>query len=150
MNTYQIKIVSLRNSVILIFVLLTIFIGGIILFNDIVKQIPTIIFILLAMTIAYFSWQKFVTGRTEWTIDKAGIYMTWIKQFYFSSEDDIKLKWNEIESIKQGFDPNYYTLKIKFISGEKIKFYHDNLTTKDDFKEFIKILNQTFSEMRVS
>ena len=96
------------------------------------------------MTIAYFLWQRFVTARTEWSIDNNGINMTWIKQFSFNHKDGITLKWNEIESIKRGFEPNYYSLKIKLVTGQKIKFYHDTLTTRDDFDQFIKTLNQTF------
>jgi hypothetical protein len=105
---------------------------------------------LVSMTIAYFLWQRFVTARTEWTIDNSGINMTWIKQFPFNHKDDLTLKWNEIESIKRGFDPNYYSLKIKLVTGQKIKFYHDTLTTRDDFDQFIKTLNQTFVTERHS
>lgn len=95
-------------------------------------------------------WQRFVTGRTEWTIDSSGIQVKWVKQFYLSNNEDINLKWNEIESISRGFDPNYYNLKIQRTSGQKIKFYHDTLTTKDDFKEFIKNLHQTFNKMKAN
>jgi len=104
----------------------------------------SILLTLGSMIIAYFLWQRFVTARTEWTIDKNGISMTWVRQFSFSHKDDISLKWNEIESIKRGFDPNYYNLKIRLVNGRKIKIYHDTLTTRDDFNQFIKILNQTF------
>jgi hypothetical protein len=82
-----------------------------------------------------------VTAKTQWTINDDGIYMTWIKQFAFTHNDDITIKWNEIESISRGLDPNYYNLKIKLISGQTIRFYHDTLTTRDDFQEFLKALN---------
>ncbi len=93
----------------------------------------------------YFFWQHFVTARTEWTIDSDGISMIWVKQFAFTNKENINLKWDEIASIKRGFDPNYYNLKIKLVSGKKIKIYHDTLTTRDDFTKFITSLNQTFN-----
>ncbi len=100
------------------------------------------------MTIAYFLWQRFVIARTEWKMDNNGISMTWTKQFSFSHKDDITLKWNEIESIKRGFDPNYYNLKIKLVTGEKMKFYL--LTTRDDFNPFIETLTQTFIDKKAT
>jgi hypothetical protein len=148
MIKYQIKLVSQKNSIFIVVILLTLFIGGAMLFKGSNKQFPTIMVVLSLMAISYFLWQKFVTGKTEWTIDKDGVYMTWVRQFYFNNKQDINLKWNEIESISRGFDPNYYTLKIKLVSGKKIRLYHDTLTTKDDFKEFIKTLNQTFNDRK--
>ena len=101
------------------------------------------------MIIAYILWQKFVTARTKWSIDDNGISIIWIKQFAFAHKEDITIKWNEIENISRGFDPNYFILKIKLVSGKKIKFHHDVLTTKDDFKEFLKTLRTNINNQKV-
>lgn len=99
--------------------------------------------------ITYFLWQKFVTGRVEWRIDEEGIYMRWIKHFAYNKKDDISLKWSEIKKIYQGLDPQYDTFKIELLSGTKFKFYHDNLTTRDDYAEFKKELYQIFNEKKI-
>lgn len=100
----------------------------------------------LFMAIAYFLWRNFVTGRTEWTINESDVSMKWIKQFGFTKKSDLSIRWTEIKNISPGLDPLYDTLKIKLASGEKIKFYHDTLTTGDDYKEFEKVLYQFFNE----
>jgi hypothetical protein len=151
MISYKIKIVSQINAIILVIILLAIFIGGIVLFVPHGLHRPfSILLTLVSMAIAYSLWQRFVTARTEWTIDNNGIHIAWIKQFAFHHKDDITLEWSEIESIKRGFDPNYYNLIIKLLSGRKIKFYHDTLTTGDDFNQFIKALDQAFLTERYS
>jgi hypothetical protein len=147
MTTYRIKIVSQTNAIILIILLLTIFIGGVILFiPQGLSSSLAVTAMIVSVTITYFLWQQLVIGRTEWTVDSTGISMTWVRQFSFTNKEDINLKWNEIESIGRGSDPNYYNLKIRLVSGQKLKFYHDTLTTRDDFKDLIKALNQNFAE----
>jgi len=147
MNTYKIKLVSQTNAMLLIMILLATLFGGIFLFVP--QGLPKPLSITITFTgfiIAYVLWQKFVTGRTEWTINKDGINMIWVKHFAFTNNKDIFIGWNEIKSISRGFEPQYYNLKIELISGEIIRFYHDTLTTKDDFQEFLTALNAKHSE----
>jgi hypothetical protein len=142
-TTYNIKVVSQTNAIIIVFISLAIFMGGIfVLFpHGIHNEGLSILLVAISFTIVYFVWQIFVTAKTQWTINDDGICMTWIKQFAFTHNDDITIKWNEIESISRGLDPNYYNLKIKLVSGQTIRFYHDTLTTRDAFQEFLKALN---------
>jgi hypothetical protein len=150
MMTYNIKLVSPAYSIIL-FILLFIVLSACVslIIPIIVSQSFAIIFILVYITISYFLWQQLVTGRTEWAIDNDGFSLNWIKQFAFTKKPDISLKWNEIESISRSFDPNYYKLNIKLTSGQTIKFYHDSWA-RDDFKELIITLNETFSESKTT
>jgi hypothetical protein len=151
MNTYKIKIVSQTNAIILVTFLLIVFIGGVFLFIPHgLSHFLAVTVTFVSMTITYFLWQHVVTGRTEWTVDSNGISITWVKQYSFATKADINLKWEEIESIGRVFDPNYYNLKIKLVSGQKFNFFHDTLTTRDDFKELIKALNQTFAESKAT
>jgi hypothetical protein len=142
-TTYNIKVVSQKNAIIIIFLSLAIFMGGILIFfpHGIHNEGLSILLVAISFTIIYFIWQAFVTARTRWTINDDGISMTWIEQFAFTNNEDIDIKWNEIESISRGLDHNYYNLKIKLVSGQTIRFYHDTLTTRDDFKQFLKALN---------
>lgn len=148
MTTYRVKFVSLKNSVILILSLLFIF--AIILFGFFPRGIhPKFVSILCTvfiMTISWLLWQRFVTGRTTWEIDKNKIEINWVKKFAWTNNANVNLKWEEIKSITRGLDPNYYILKIKLVSGKTIRFIHDPLVTKDDFGEMLKVLYQVLNE----
>jgi hypothetical protein len=101
--------------------------------------------VFVVAVIAYFLWQLFVTGRTLWTVDDNEIKIVWTRRFILTSGLDTVIKWSEIEDISQGLDPKYYNLKIKLVSGDTLKYFHDNLTTRDDFEEMLKTLYQTLS-----
>ena len=58
---------------------------------------------------------------------------------------DISLKCAEIMNISKGPDANYYHLKINLRSGERLSFFHDYLTTRDDFKELLVALEEKFN-----
>lgn len=152
MATYKIKLVSQANAIVLIIILLSIFICGVLLFipHGLKNNGLSILFTFLAMTVAYFLWQRFVTGRTEWIIDDNRISIIWTRKFTLSGSSDFSLKWSEIEKISKGLDPQYYNLKIELVNGEIITFYHDNLTTRDDFDELLKILHQTFNNKKAT
>lgn len=145
MKTYNVKFVSQAHSIALIFLLLVTFFVIAARFFPIQDKFVSVLVIIVFAIIAYLSWQKFVTGRTEWTIDEDGITMKWIKPFAFNDSKDLTLAWEEIENIRQGPDPQYDTIKIDTISGETFKFYHDNLTTRDDYEEFKKLLYDNFN-----
>lgn len=142
MTTYNIKIVSQANAIILIVFSLVVFIGGAFIFfpHGLHNEGLSLLLVAVSFTIVYLFWQLFVTAKTKWTIDDDGINMTWVKQFPFNHNDDIAIKWSEIESVSRGADPNYYNLKIKLVSGQTLRFYHDTLTA-DDFQAFLKALN---------
>ena len=148
MTTYKIKLVSQTNSIILVFSFLTIFIGGAFLIapHGVQNKINALLVVFLLITLACYLWQKFVTGRTEWTLDNTGVHVVWTKKFMFADNKDFMIKWDEIEKISKGFDPNYYGLTIKLVSGQTIRFYHDTFTTRDDFGEFIEVFKQTLNE----
>ena len=150
MITYNIKLASPGNSVILLILLFAIASGCVSLIIPIMASQPfAIIFILVYVTLSYFLWQQIVTGRTEWMIDSDGFSLNLTKQFAFTKKPDISFKWNEIESIRRSFNPNYYKLKITLTSGQTFKFYHDSWA-KDDFKALILTLNETFSASKTT
>lgn len=151
--TYKVKLVSQANAIGLIITLLVIFFSGAGLFlpsHGLQNGGLSILLTSLIVIITYILWQIFVTGRTEWTIDEREINIVWTKKFILSDRKDMNLKWVEIENISRGFDPKYYNLKIKLTSGETIKFFHDNMTTRDDFEEMLKSLYQTFNTKKAT
>ena len=95
--------------------------------------------------IAIFLWQKLVIGWTEWQVDKNRITISWTKKFAFSNINDYVFEWKDIEKIWKGMDTNYYNLKFKFTTGQKITFYHSSFG-KDDFNDLLEILNQILDE----
>jgi hypothetical protein len=143
MAVYKVKLVSQKNSIVLIVVLLFLFFCS-------TKVIPTglpdliIVFLILVDgIIAYFMWQFIVTGRTEWEIDDDIIRIRWVKPFLMSGRnaDDI-IDWSDIENISRGPDPNYYTLIILLSNGQKIRFFHSSLTTRDDFGKMMEFMDR--------
>lgn len=144
MQPYKIKLVSLTNSVVLIVTLMAAFIGGVMVFIPHGDHDPISAWVVVGscMILAYLLWQRFVTGRTEWTIDEDEIHIVWSKKFMFADCKDIVLKWDQVKNISKGMDTNYYNLKIKLTSGRTIRFYHDNMTTRDDFDQCLTALYQ--------
>lgn len=133
---YNVKFVSQIN--IILFLLFAI-IYYLIVFNlftpldGLKDETKAISITITEFVILYFLWQKFVTGRTEWTIDDSCISINWIKKFPLLDNKNLILKWEEVENITDRSDPNYHTLRITLIDGQVIKFYHDNLTTRDNY-----------------
>ncbi|MCU7551358.1 hypothetical protein OCK74_19710 [Chitinophagaceae bacterium LB-8] len=151
MKTYNIKIISQRNSIILIALLLSIFIGGrLMLLPKSINQGLAILLTALVAVISYLLWQKLVTGKTEWTLDDTGLQVIWMKQFAFTHIEDIRLSWSDIDSFSDKADLNYHTFKIKLRSGQTVKFYHDNLTTGDDYKQFTEDFALLFKAMQAA
>jgi hypothetical protein len=144
MTVYKVKLVSQKNSIVLILCLLTCFFGIIKIFsNTPVNQHYLIIIVCIIIPVSLLSWQLFVTGRSEWTLDNDLIRIHWTKPFTLSNDiEDITILWSDIEKIYRGPDPNYYTLKIRLLNGIVVKFYHDNLTMRDEFNELVTALNE--------
>jgi hypothetical protein len=140
--------VSQTNAAVLIVLVLMIFIGGVFLFAPQGIHDQKIIILLLAsgFGITIFLWQRFVTGQTEWMIDKNEITISWEKKCSFTRGKEITMKWNEIKDIRKGLDPHYYNLKIILVTGQKFTFFHDYMQVKDDFEECLATLYRTFGE----
>jgi hypothetical protein len=93
--------------------------------------------------IVYSLWQKFVTGRTEWTLTNENIRIIWTKR-PLERTKDLTLECADIAGISKGWDTNYYHLKIQLTSGATLSFFHDYLTTRDDFDELVGTLKERF------
>jgi hypothetical protein len=149
---YKVKLVSQAHAILLITALLVTFLvtartllppGGL------ENKGLAILFVSMAAFVSYILWQIFVTGRTIWTIDEDEIKITWAKRFIFQDGRGVIIKWSDIKDISRGIDPQYYNLKIKLHSGETIKYFHDTLTTRDDFEEMLKLLYQTLKTRKL-
>jgi hypothetical protein len=149
MMTYKVKLVSQTNAILLLFALMiAFFIEAAIFFpHGLHNETLSIVLTIFEFSLAIFLWQKFVTGRTEWTVDENRITVSWTKKFAFADTGDYVFEWKEIERIWQGLDPNYYNLKFKLTSGRTFTFYHATFGT-DDFRDLIKVLYQTFNEKK--
>jgi hypothetical protein len=147
MVTYKVKLVSQTNAIVLLFILLVAFFIEAAIFFPLRNQSLGIPLIVLEFAFAIFLWQKFVTGWTEWQVDKDRITISWIKKFAFSDISDYVFEWKDIEKIWKGMDTHYYNLKFKFTNQEKITFYHASFGN-DDFSDLLKILYQTLDERK--
>ena len=148
-TSYKVKFVSQTNSIVVLFSsLAAVFIGiSTIPYNPVSKYVATFIVIILFF-IVWLLWQKFVTGRTEWTLEENEIKIMWTKKFALARTKDFNIQWSEIQNISRGFEPHYYNLRIKLNSGATVRFYHDILTTRDDFEKLIIALNQKISKKK--
>lgn len=135
---------------ILIIILLFFFLGAVFVFAlyELLNIGFAFLLLIIDVVIGYILWQRLVTGKTEWMVDDKGIKIAWTKQFAWVKNEDLDISWKQIEKISKGFDTNYYNLNIKLSNGKIIKFYHDRLSTKDDFKNLLEILYQTFNKKR--
>lgn len=141
-KVYKVKFVSLPSAIVVVIVLLIAFFVLVASLTDEQRQsIPVALFVGIPMILSWLLWQKFVTGRTEWTITEDGVTMVWTKR-PLERTKDFNLQWTEIAKISQGRDTQYYHLKILLTSDEKLSFFHHHLTTRDDFEELMKILHE--------
>jgi hypothetical protein len=148
---YKVKLVSQTNAILLIAAALLFFFAEVLIFypHGLKNQALSILVPVLHLALVIYLWQKFVTGKTEWAIDKTGVRIKWIKRFPLRNSGDYSFKWDEIESVRRGFyDPRYYTLKIELNSGQTYAFYHGNSIVTDDFKAMLTTLYQTFEQTR--
>jgi len=143
-NTYKIKFVSQPSAIAFIILGLVGFLtSGYFLF-PIENTTLSTLYLAAWVIITYLLWQKFVTGRTEWTITDDKLKIVWTKR-PLERTKDLVLDCEQISGISKGKDTNYYHLKINLKSGETLSFFHDHLTTRDDFERLIVNLKQRFN-----
>jgi hypothetical protein len=148
---YKVKLVSQPHAILLIIVLLIVFLvsaGTLLPSGGLQNKGLAILLVSVLAFVSYILWQILVTGRTIWTIDEKEIKIVWTKKFIFQDGKDIIIKWSEIKDISRGLDPQYYNLKIKLHSGDTIKYFHDTMTTRDEFEEMLKVLYQTLKDKK--
>lgn len=149
--TYKVKFVSQTNALIFIITALAAFLviaGTCLPAGGLQSKGLSILLVSIQSIIAYILWQILVTGRTEWTIDKNEISIVWTKKFFLADDKDIRIKWSEIKNISRGTDSMYYLLKIELLSGDILKYFHDTLTTRDEFRDMLEVLDQTFHDKK--
>jgi hypothetical protein len=147
---YKVKLVSQANAVVFIItglVMILVSAGTLLPKGGLQNEGLSILLVSILAIITIFLWQKFVTGWTEWKVDKDHITISWTKKFAFSNINDYVFEWKDVEKIWKGMDTNYYNLKFKFTTGQKITFYHSSFG-KDDFSELLKLLYQTLEERK--
>jgi hypothetical protein len=144
-TTYNVKLVSFTNSVVLIIALLISFFTCASIFipkGGLQNTGLSILLSAISLGFAWLMWQIFVIGRTRWTLDDNGLSMAWTKQFAFCNNSGIVIPWNEIKKISKGLDPNYYILKIDLTTGSTLRFIHDPMVTRDEFQVLIDAINE--------
>jgi hypothetical protein len=144
-TTYNVKLVSLTNSVALIIALLIFFLTSAAIFipkGGLQNTGLSILTTAISFGFGWLMWQIFVTGRTRWALDDNGVSMTWTKQFVFCHNSGIDISWSEIKKISKGLDPNYYILKIDLTTDSTLRFIHDPMVTRDDFQALIAAINE--------
>lgn len=145
--TYKVKVVSPKNSF-LVLLFMFAFFGATIGMLPSISKLVALVTTFLYFALGYLLWQKFAIGRTAWTIDHDAITIIWTKKIFLKNCENMHLKWTEVKNISKRIAPNDELVKIKLISGETIKFYHYRPTLKDDFEEMFKALDHTLKEKK--
>jgi hypothetical protein len=150
MNVYKVKFVSQRNALIqIVFSLFAFFASSKLFSPHGTTQNKAILGVIIVAVIFWCFWQFFVTGRTEWEINDEMIKIHWTKPFVWSgNNDDDIIYWTDIENIYRGLDPKYYSLNIILLDGRKVRFYHNNLTTRDDFAQMMDNINRRMETIK--
>ena len=144
-STFRIKLVSSPHIILFVIILIAtvvIWFGFLVPDENLGNMRLAILHVGILAVAALALWQILVTGRSQWTVNHETIQVVWTRKFLGHHGNPVVIKWSEIESITRGADPNYYTLKINLQSGQTLKFFHDNLTLRDDFEALLKDLNQ--------
>ena len=142
---YKVKLVSQTNAIVLFitgFTIFTVSAEALLPPGGLQNRGLSILLASITVFIFYVFWQKFVVEKTIWEIDENEIKIVWTKKFVFGSSKDTTIRWSEIKDVSQGSGPYYYKLQIKLTTGDTLKYFHDNLTVRDDFNEMIKALYQ--------
>jgi hypothetical protein len=102
--------------------------------------------VILIGVLGYFLWQKLVRGLTTWKVDEFGISITWVKNFIADKRDDMLLKWSDLASVNEEFVRHYYQLNIQIKTGDIIKFYISRSTSRADFDNLLKEINERLTK----
>jgi len=146
MSTYRLRLVSFRNTcIIVILYLLLLVILELLLFPKIKNELLYGLVIMAFLGAFYFIWEKLVIGITEWTIDTNGVKMHWLKQFGFDKQDDFSAEWKYIGNFTSKDRREVFSIKLS--DGRSIKFSHDTQTRKDDYKAFKNDFRQAISQI---
>ena len=141
---YNINVVSQKNAIVLIFGLIVLFFSVLTLLLPFLlnNQVLFYSIVIVIGILGYFLWQKLVRGFTTWRVDEFGISITWVKNFIADKRDDVLLKWSEITSVNEEFVRHYYQLNIQTKTGDIIKFYVSRSTSRADFDNLLKEINE--------
>lgn len=141
---YNINVVSQKNAIVLIFGLIVLFFSVLTLLLPFLlnNQVLFYSIVIIIGVLGYFLWQKLVRGLTTWRVDEFGISITWVKNFIADKRDDVLLKWSEITSVNEEFVRHYYQLNIQTKTGDIIKFYVSRSTSRADFDNLLKEINE--------
>jgi len=145
---YNINVVSQKNAIILIFGLIVLFFLVLILLLPFLSnnQVLFYFIVILIGVLGYFLWQKLVRGLTTWKVDEFGISITWVKNFIADKRDDMLLKWSDLASVNEEFVRHYYQLNIQIKTGDIIKFYISRSTSRADFDNLLKEINERLTK----
>ena len=141
---YNINVVSQKNAIVLIFGLIVLFFSVLTLLLPFLlnNQVLFYFIVILIGVLGYFLWQKLVRGLTTWKVDEFGISITWVKNFIADKRDDMLLKWSDLASVNEEFVRHYYQLNIQTKTGDIIKFYVSRSTSRADFDNLLKEINE--------
>ena len=88
------------------------------------------------------------TVDIELTIDEQGLKKKWLKQFIFSNNPDLDIKWSEIEDFVFEPDRQFDKFKMTLKDGTKFNFFHNrSYNDKDDFTRFLKDFELTIKQI---
>lgn len=84
------------------------------------------------------------TAKTEWTLSDEGITVKWLSQYYKETNEDLDIKWTEIDKYKDVYGKGYNLFKIYLLNGDVLTFGHGGLFFTDEFNKFYELFQEMY------
>jgi hypothetical protein len=118
------------------------------IFADDRTRAAKFILILLYAVFAWFIWQLFATGRTEWTLNDEKIVIHWTKKIPFSRDGLLHvMEWSAVEKINRVSTLHFDYIEFVLSNGMKFKYYRDSLVLIDDYEKMVAAVERKIEHM---
>ena len=99
-----------------------------------------ILFYILITLIPFFKFPKYIAKSVlKIVLEVDGIQIDWIKPYWGSKpKQSQRIDFDELKSYKFEGSYNFSTLKLRFISGKRLKFHRWYNDDNDDFDKFLR------------
>jgi len=87
------------------------------------------------------------TAQTEWTIDKSGLNIVWLSQYYFIKQKEKFFAWDDIIDFEMFTERSWRGISFLLNTDKTVKFYYSP-SADDDFAGFVDDFTAMFSEIQ--
>ncbi len=86
---------------------------------------------------SFYLSRRVSTAKVTIVLDEEGAHQTWLRQFAFTSNPDITIRWTDIADYKFELEPSNHWFRATLKDGTVWRFHRDLYSVKkDDFSAF--------------